>query len=610
MRDRLFLCMMRILLTIILFVFFHSILFSQNKPNYPKYYFRNPLSIPMDLTANMGELRPDHWHMGLDMRTRKKENLPVYAAAGGYIAKVRIEKFGYGRSIFINHPNGMTTVYGHLNDFFPALEKYVTEQQYKKQSWEIELNFSKNQFPVFKSQLIAYSGSTGNSQGPHLHFEIRNTKTTKCLNPLLFGFPIKDDVPPEIAQLAIYDRSISVYNQDPQLFSLKKTADSSYVLSDNSVIQTGFRKISFAIQAFDRMKKSGSADGIYSAKIYFDNKPVISFVLDSIDYDESAYVNAQIDYKYRYNGGPYLQHLSMMPGDPGVVYKKINGDGIFYLNDTGFHLIHIDVRDAYNHRSQLNFMIQHVDSLEKPETADTLEKFIPNQVNVFQKPDFEMSLPQNSLYDTVSVIYYRSISSLPNSVSAAHQLNDASIPLHFAALVRMKPDKEIPEELRNKIVIRRNDSHSSSVRKTEWEQDWLTAKFGDFGTFQAFIDTIPPEIKDIGTGETIDFTASKNIVVEARDNFGSIKNFSGEIDDQWIRFTNDKSGPFIYDFDERCPYGVHQLKVTIEDIAGNSTTKTWWFKRNPYTAPPKKVIHRKKTTVSKQTIIKKTTKTR
>lgn len=596
--------------TIILFIFSHCILFAQSRPNYPKYYFRNPLGIPMDLTANMGELRPDHWHMGLDIRTQKKENLPVYAAAGGYIAKVRIEKFGYGRSIYINHPNGMTTVYGHLNKFFPALEKYVTEQQYKKQSWEIELNFSKNQFPVFKSELIAYSGSTGNSQGPHLHFEIRNAKTTKCLNPLLFGFPIKDEVPPELLQLAMYDRSISVYSQDPQLFSLRKTRDSGYIIGSTPAIQTGLRKLSFAIQAFDRMKRSGSADGIYSAKIFFDNKPVIAFVLDSIDYDESAYVNAQIDYKYRYNGGAYLQHLSMMPGDHGVAYKKITGDGIFYLNDTGFHLVHIEVRDAYNHRSQLNFMIRHVDSLEKAATADTLEKFIPNQVNFFQKPDFEMSLQQNSLYDTVSVIYYRSISSLSNSVSASHQLNDASIPLHFAASVRIKPGEEIPEALKNKIVIRRNDSPGSIVRKAQWDQGWLVAKFGDFGNFQALIDTIPPVIKDIGTGDTIDLSPSKSIVVEVRDNFGAVRNFRGEIDSQWIRFTNDKSGPFIYDFDERCPYGVHQLKVTVEDLVGNSTTKTWWFKRNPYTPPPKKVIHRKKKTVSKQSVIKKTTKTK
>lgn len=601
---------MRNCCAIILFVFSHCILFAQSVPNYPKYYFRNPLDIPMQLTANMGELRPDHWHLGLDLRTQKKENLPVYAAAGGYIAKIRIEPFGYGRSIFINHPNGMTTVYGHLNDFFPALEKYVTEQQYKKQSWDIELNFSKNQFPVFKSELIAYSGSTGNSQGPHLHFEIRDTKTGKCLNPLLFGFPLKDDVPPEIIQLAVYDRSMSVYNQDPQMFSLKKTADEGYVLSGNSVIRTRLKKISFATQAFDRMKPSGSKDGIYSAKIFFDNKPIIGFVLDSINYDESAYVNAQIDYKYRYNGGPYLQHLSLMPGDHGVVYKKFNGDGIFNLNDTGFHLVHIEVKDAYNHESQLNFMIQHVDSPETVRMVDTLQQFIPNQANIFQKPDFELSLPQNSLYDTVPVIYYRNYAFLPNAVSSAHKLDDASIPLHVAATISIKAEREIPEAWKNKIVIRRSDNRGSSVLKAQWDRGWLVGKSGDFGTFQAFIDTIAPVIKDIGTGDTINFTGAKSIIVETRDSFGVVKNFRGEIDGQWIRFANDKSGPFIYDFDERCPYGIHQLNITVEDLVGNSTTKTWWFKRDPYPPPAKKLLHQKKKTVPKQSVSKKATKTK
>jgi hypothetical protein len=558
------------------------------------------MDIPMELAANFGELRPDHWHMGLDIRTKKKENLPVYAAAGGYIAKIRIEKLGYGRSIFINHPNGLTTVYGHLNDFFPALEKYVTQQQYKKQTWEIELNFTKEQFPVFKSQLIAYSGNTGNSQGPHMHFEIRDTKTTKCLNPLLFGFPLKDDVPPDLVRLAMYDRSLSVYEQDPQLFSLKKT-DSGYIIPTIPVIQTGLKKISFAIQAYDRMSNSKNPDGIYAAKIYFDNKPLIGFVLDSIDYNETVYMNAQIDYKFRCNGGAYLQHLSQLPGDHGVVYKQINGDGIINLADSSFHLIHIEVRDAYFNRSQLNFMVQYVDSLARPVIPVIAQQnFIPNQPTIFEKPDFELYMPENCIYDTVPLLYYRNNTTSQYAVSALHQVNDPSFPLHSNITVRIKPDKEIPEQLKEKVIIKRNDRGSSSIRKAEWQGDtstntqWLLAKFGDFGSFQAFVDTTPPEIKDPGIEDTIDFSPVTAIVIEARDNFGSVKNFRAELDSQWIRFSNDKGWPFIYNFDERCPYGVHQLKVTAEDLVGNSTTKTWWFKRYPYTPPKKKVAHKKK----------------
>src|SRR5436190_13087284 len=188
---------------------------------YPQNYFRNPLNIPMQLVANFGELRANHWHMGLDIRTQQKVNLPVYAAAEGYIARIKIEPGGFGRAIYINHPNGYTTLYAHLNNFFPALEQYITEQQYNLKSWAVFLDIPPTLFPVKKGDFIAYSGSTGGSQGPHVHFEIRDTKTDKVLNPLLFGFALKDKIPPVILRLAVYDRSMSTYSQAPKLFGLK-----------------------------------------------------------------------------------------------------------------------------------------------------------------------------------------------------------------------------------------------------------------------------------------------------------------------------------------------------------------------------------------------------
>ena len=163
---------------------------------YPQGYFGNPLSIPMELTANFGELRPGHWHMGLDLRTQQKENLPVLASADGYIAHVGVRPLSFGKFIVINHPNGYSTLYAHLNEFYPELEKHVREKQKEKKSWAIDLDFTENEFRVKKGKQIAKSGNTGGSQGPHLHFEIRDTKTGKSLNTLLFGFNIRDNVPP------------------------------------------------------------------------------------------------------------------------------------------------------------------------------------------------------------------------------------------------------------------------------------------------------------------------------------------------------------------------------------------------------------------------------
>ena len=210
---------------------------AQNFPvkNYPKGYFRWPLNNKPGIAANFGELRPNHYHMGLDCRTDQHENLPVVAAADGYIAKVTIDATGFGRSIRINHPNGLTTLYAHLNDFNPALEKYVTDQQYKQQTWKIELDIPADLFPVKKGQFIAYSGNTGGSQGPHTHFEIRDTKTDKVLNPLLFGMPIPDNVPPQILRLCMYDRNRSVYEQTPHFYPVRKVGAvyTSHAFCDN-----------------------------------------------------------------------------------------------------------------------------------------------------------------------------------------------------------------------------------------------------------------------------------------------------------------------------------------------------------------------------------------
>jgi hypothetical protein len=568
-----------------------SLSITAQPPSYPKYYFRNPLGIPMELQANFGELRPDHWHMGLDIRTNQKENLPVYAAADGYIASLGIRPQSFGRFIIINHPNGLSTLYAHLNDFFPELEQYVTEQQYKQESWDIELNFTKKQFPVSKNQFIAFSGTTGGSQGPHLHFEIFDTKTEKRLNPLLFGLPVSDDVAPTIVKLAMYDRSRSTYAQSPLIFPLKKT-DSGYIIPKIPVIKTGLNKISFAIQAYDRMNNSKSPDGIYAAKLSVDDEPQIEFVLDSIDYDETVYINAHVDYKYRYIGGAWLQHLSQLPGGHGVAYRPIKGDGVISLADTDIHLITIDVKDAFNNVSQLNFSIQHDDSLsiigmqgyESP-------RLVPNQVNEIKKPDFEMYLPGTTLYDTVQLLYYRNNSSSAYSVSAVHQVNDPSVPLHNDITVRIKPDKIIPDDWKDKILIQRS-GRGSSLRIARWEGEWLSAKFGDLGSFQAFADMISPQVNDPdshreGKEDTIDLSPSSRILFTPTDNFG-IKSFRAELDSQWIRFTNDKGRNWIYVFDERCPFGIHHLKVVVEDLVGNVTEKSWWFKRYPYTPPPKK----------------------
>jgi murein DD-endopeptidase MepM/ murein hydrolase activator NlpD len=554
----------------ILVSLFSTFLFlSALSQEYPQNYFRNPLNIPMQLVANFGELRANHWHMGLDIRTQQKVNLPVYAAAEGYIARVKIEPGGFGRAIYINHPNGYSTLYAHLNNFFPALEQYVKAEQYKRESWAVELEIPRQLFPVDKGTFIAYSGNTGGSQGPHVHFEIRDTKTEECLNPLLFGMPIIDNVPPTISRLAIYDRTKSVYAQSPRYLPLKKTGS----VYSTTPLKVSSNKISFAIGATDRFTNSGNANGIYSAKLLLDGVPQSEFVLDKIDYLETRYLNAQIDYKLKFNGGPYLQHLSRMPGDISDIYT-LPSDGVLQLNDNEVHQVRMEVRDAKKNLSVIQFPVQYSPTAQIP-SSYVANRLIPEQVNVYESDAFEVFTSEFSVYDTVNVTHTMSNVVAVNAVSPIHVFCGGAIPTHDSIMVRMKPSITISGEDRNRIVIKAVAGTRTVIQKAEWQQDWLAAKFRQFGSFQAFVDDESPIINTPPT----DLSRATRLVFNAKDNFKTIKSFRAEVDGQWLRFTNDKNLAFIYVFDEKFPRGEHELKVRVEDMAGNVTERVWSVRR-------------------------------
>jgi len=295
-----------------------------------------------------------------------------------------------------------------------------------------------------------------------------------------------------------------------------------------------------------------------------------------------------------------------LPGHRGVEFKKINGDGVLRLTDTIARNIRIDVSDTHGNISQLNFLLQHNDSLPT-NSYDyyNREKLAPNRENVLDKGAFKVSMPETCLYDSVPVVYSNTHYTGYNAITEGYQFGSPSYPVHNTFTVSIKTKGEGPEEAKGKLVLLVDEGKKRTVKKATIENGRVIAQAGSFGNFQAFIDYSPPSVNSPGNGDTINLSASSRIIFTPTDNYG-VQGFKGLLfscasdstgyhcsDDslsekKWLRFTNDKSRTWIYRFDENMPYGVHKLLVKVEDIVGNTTTREWWVKRFPYTPPPPK----------------------
>ena len=546
--------------------------------NYPVDYFDYPVIAAKGLAANFGELRPNHYHMGLDCRTDQAQNKKIIAAADGYIAKVKIEPWGFGRAIYVNHPNGLTTLYAHLNNFYDGLEKYVKQQQYALKSWAVYLDIPANLFPVKKGDTIALSGNTGGSQGPHLHFEIRDTKSDKVLNPLLFGFEIPDTVAPDIVRLAVYNRNLSTYEQTPKLIPLKKTKGIYYTAP--ALITVNTDKVSFGISATDRVTGSSNKNGIYEAVLYKDDKPITGFQIDNISYDETRDFNAHIDYKVRSRGGPYIQHLSRLPGYNNSIYKSTNNEDVINLADDSIHNIKIEVKDVNGNVSTVLFSLRRdTNYIKNTKTAQTSlrqpNEFQPGLINIYENNDISFYLPEKGLYDSIRFQFSETI---PKPGNTVYQLHNTSVPVHGYFPISIKAQNDLP----GKMVMHRFANGKHDYKKAEAvmngkETGWYKASFREFGSFELMIDTVAPVITPIGFKNGMNCSKQSRIVFVVRDNTEEIKKFTATLDGNWFRFSNDKASRFIYDFDEMCPAGEHELKIVAEDQVGNVAEKVYRF---------------------------------
>jgi hypothetical protein len=567
-------------MNLLLLLFISSITtFAQVFPQkqYPLGYFRNPMGIPLQLSANFGELRTNHYHMGFDIRTNQRENLPVYAAAEGYISRVKIEKGGFGNAIYITHPNGYTTLYAHLNSFTKELDNYVKECQYEVESWELDKVIPKELFPVTKGQFVALSGNTGASGGPHLHFEIRDTKTENNLNPWLFNFSLPDNIPPILYALYLYDRRYSTYQVNPTRVGIRG-AKGAYTSLTNEVIVTT-PEFSFGVTAEDKTNTSPFLFGIYEAEFWLDDNLQSAFRINDFSYGESRYINGSIDYKTRLTNGRYIQHLSRLPGNNMSIFSRGLNDGVVVLDDTLTHSAVIILKDAAGNKTSMRFKLRY-DPTKKSDlffTANSIP-LQPNKNNEVKLDDVEVFFTDNSFYDVVPFVASSQQPTDTRIISNIHQLHNYTVPVHDSFLVRIKPVINIEKSLRERVIMQLISKNKKVAVKGKWNGEWVEGKLRELGTVQLRVDTNSPVVRPIGFTNGSNLSKARSIGFYADDVEGDLKGFRAELDGKWLRFSR-RSDYFTYVFDEHCPPGIHELKVRIEDVAGNITERTYSFTR-------------------------------
>lgn len=539
----------------------------------PRAGFRDPLPGSFRLSGNFGELRSNHFHMGLDVRTNGQENLPVYAVADGYVSRIIIEEQGLGKAVFITHPNGYTTVYAHLNQFYPALEAAVEAQQQASEKREQDLSFAATRFPVNKGQLIARSGNTGGSEAPHLHFELRDTRTGNNLNPLLHGFEMPDDSKPVLKGLYWYNRQYSTYRTTGNSITL--TGDDGAYHAARLVIKVRSPFISLGIRAVDKSNDNRFQFGIYRAELRLDGVLVHEAQLDNFSYADSRYINACVDYTKWFKTGLYVQHLAILPGNH---LPALKGAGILDLSDKQVHQVNIRLYDVNNNVTTFESPVQYSGATEDPQPVTPgAVSVLPGKENTVTSRQCKVRFPAGAFYDTVFFALKEQPNPGANKASALVSLHNASIPVHDNYTVSLKALPFVTERLKQRVIMQLNTGKNKYTAKGAWKDNRLTASFNTLGTVQLLIDTVPPIVQPVNWQSGQSFMEETiELKLLCKDEIAGVANFRAALDGEWLLFDR-KGDDFTLLIPSNCKRGKHQLTINVTDVAGNSTQRMLAF---------------------------------
>ncbi len=553
------------------FIIFHQA-FAQNTP-YPKEDFVAPVNIPMYLSGTFGELRGEHFHSGIDIKTNGREGIPIIAIADGYVTRIKVSPGGFGKALYISHPNGYSSVYAHLSSFSPEIQEFVIDKQYELESFPVNLFPEQKFFAVKQGDTIAISGNSGSSLGPHLHFEIRETKTEIPVNPLFFDFEIKDYVRPRIKAIKVYPYDhFSRVNGKEESMKIKVAGwGKKHRLEQEKLIAVS-GNVYFGIETDDQLNDMPNRNGVYSVELFVDSILVYSTAMEKFSFNETRYINSLIDYAEYTTNKDRFQKSYIEPNNKLSVYGDVKNEGIVLFNDSSMHQIEYLVRDVYGNVSRLEFPLKSFPVDSSVVNYELEEGTLFNYVldNEFKEDGFRLSAPGRAFYNS----FFFTWDTLPAErkfFSNIHQVHNESIAIHKWIQISIEADS-VPQKWQDKLLILKLEDEEMKPAGGVYKDGWITASIRDFGNYAIGIDTIPPEIRPINIHDNKKIRGYSSIRIIIEDDLSGIADYRASLNGHWILMEYDPKNDLLeYFADNKLKKGKNTFSLVVRDERGNQS---------------------------------------
>ncbi|MFM1877929.1 MAG: hypothetical protein RLZZ241_795 [Bacteroidota bacterium] len=529
--------------------------------------FGNPLNIPIILAGNFGELRSNHFHAGLDIKTQQREGLPVFSIQDGVVSRIKVDHWGYGKVIYIQHPDGYTSVYGHLQKFGPQIEQYVQAIQYRNQSYEMEAFPGFGELNVKKGDLIAYSGNTGGSAGPHLHFEVRESQSENPVNPLLFNFEVADHAAPTLERLFAYPLSEQATVNRSELriqIPFSRQTDGTYLAQP--VNASGL--IGFGISSYDRQDLATNKNGVFRVNQQINGVQSSEIRFDRFSFEESRQLNTLIDYPYFKSNSRRIQKCFRDPGNRLSVFSDLDGDGKLLVEEGQSYTVTISLYDLEGNTTVLNIPI--VGKSETPVVLKT-SATSPYWVRSDQPASFDLGIAQ--VYFPAGAFYENTFLNLETAGDTL-LLHEPNIPLDENFTLSFSLEN-IPDAKRKGLsVVRLNQRNKPEFQQSYQRGEVLSIRSKELGRYTLMQDTIPPRIRPNNFKPKQWLTNYRYLSVLIDDSQSGIDTYNAYINGEWVLMEYEpKKRTLTYTFDQPLTGGPKlDLKIVVTDMTGNTQT--------------------------------------